>query len=155
MEEALDDDDDILTRLDYPLKQQEFWAYLRKCKSEIEAVVLLHLGVDCCQVADEDTWLFGSYNVCIPVDIGPSRDEPVLVRFLCRSSWERLNTLATWTRSCAVKWLHTPGSARIAQMFQCPLSLDLGSSMDRQKVSYAEVALVDNFSLPILQICLS
>lgn len=80
LDEALGDDDNILARLDYPSKQSDFWTYLHNCKPEIEAVVSFHLGVTSCQVADEGTWLFGSHNVCIPVEIKTPMEHRVLVR---------------------------------------------------------------------------
>ncbi|KAL1971002.1 hypothetical protein VTN77DRAFT_2836 [Rasamsonia byssochlamydoides] len=72
LEDALEDDDNILARLDYPKKQASFWSHLSARKTEIEAVVWFHLGVEHCRVSEEDSWLFGSYNVCIPVYINRS-----------------------------------------------------------------------------------
>jgi hypothetical protein len=83
LQEALEDDDNILARLDYPGRQKSFWSYLSAHKSGIEAAVSFHLGVSRCRVSEEDSWLFGSYNVCIPVSIDddPSFGVPaVLVR---------------------------------------------------------------------------
>ncbi|EEP81436.1 predicted protein [Uncinocarpus reesii 1704] len=79
-EEALIDQYNVLHRLNYPKKQEEFWSYLVSRKSDIEAIVRFHLTVDRCQVADESQWLYGSYNVCIPVYINWPADERVLVR---------------------------------------------------------------------------
>jgi hypothetical protein len=45
LEHTLDDDDNILHRLDYPQKPKVFWAYLYPLRSEIEQVVLYHLRV--------------------------------------------------------------------------------------------------------------
>ncbi|KAJ5374603.1 hypothetical protein N7517_006609 [Penicillium concentricum] len=70
--DALTDDDNILHRLDYPQKQEDF--------CEIESVVSFHLGVKHCQVADQAEWLCGSYNVCIPVYINLPSENCVLIR---------------------------------------------------------------------------
>ncbi|PYH92100.1 hypothetical protein BO71DRAFT_411241 [Aspergillus ellipticus CBS 707.79] len=80
LEEALGEDDNILHRLDYPQQQKDFWSHLSSHKGDIEAVVAFHLSVEHCQVADEANWLFGSYNVCIPVDVGGQPEKRVLVR---------------------------------------------------------------------------
>lgn len=81
LEDALTDDDNVLHRLDYPQKQKEFWLYLVSHKADIEAIVRFHLRANHCQVVDEAQWLFGSYNVCIPVSVDtPSGEDRVLVR---------------------------------------------------------------------------
>ncbi|KAK2744476.1 hypothetical protein FQN55_006803 [Onygenales sp. PD_40] len=80
LEDARIDDDNVLHRLDYPKKQEEFWSYLVSRKSDIEAIVRFHLRAKHCQVADESQWLYGSYNVCIPVYIKRPSEDRVLVR---------------------------------------------------------------------------
>lgn len=80
LEDALADDDNVLHRLDYPQKQKEFWSYLVSRKNDIEGIVCYHLRAGHCQVADETDWLFGSYNVCIPVSVNPPSEDRVLVR---------------------------------------------------------------------------
>ncbi|KAE8152478.1 hypothetical protein BDV25DRAFT_150937 [Aspergillus avenaceus] len=80
LEAALNDDDNILHRLDYPEKQEIFWSYLISHKSDIEELVCFHLRAKRCKVADEEDWLSGSYNVCIPVYIDPPSEQAVLVR---------------------------------------------------------------------------
>ncbi|PYI06695.1 hypothetical protein BO78DRAFT_314953 [Aspergillus sclerotiicarbonarius CBS 121057] len=80
LDDALADDDNILHRLDYPQKQKDFWSHLISLKAEIEATVAFHLRARCCEVADQADWMFGSYNVCIPVCINPPSENHVLVR---------------------------------------------------------------------------
>ncbi|RAK94065.1 hypothetical protein BO79DRAFT_241647 [Aspergillus costaricaensis CBS 115574] len=80
LEDALADDDNILHRLDYPQKQQDFWSYLVSIRADIEATVAFHLSARYCRVDEESNWMFGSYNVCIPVWINPPSDKRVLVR---------------------------------------------------------------------------
>jgi hypothetical protein len=80
LEDALTDDDNILHRLDYPQKLKVFCSNLLTHRRDIESLVSFHLCVKNCRVADEADWLFGSYNVCIPVYIGPQTEERVLFR---------------------------------------------------------------------------
>lgn len=80
LDEALDDDDNILVRLGYPGQQRDFWDHLSARKNEVEDIVRFHLGAKSCQVADKDAWLVGSYNVGIPVHINLPSDARVLVR---------------------------------------------------------------------------
>ncbi|KAJ5900366.1 uncharacterized protein N7473_004436 [Penicillium subrubescens] len=80
LEDALTDDDNILHRLDYPQKQQAFCSYLLDHKADIESLVSFHLGVNLCEIADQVDWLFGSYNVCIPVYVNRPSGKRVLFR---------------------------------------------------------------------------
>ena len=72
LEDALTDDDNIRHRLDYPQQKKEFWSYLLSYRNEIEELASFHLCAKHCQVAHESDWLFGSYNVCIPVYVNPA-----------------------------------------------------------------------------------
>lgn len=72
---------DILLRLGYYNRQNDFFASLSKNLDLIKAVVGHHLGLssaDLCQVADVEDWLHGSFNVCIPVSINKweARSQP-------------------------------------------------------------------------------
>lgn len=78
--DALDDDDNILHRLEYPQKQHDFCSYLLDHKTDIESLVSFHLGINACEIADQVDWLFGSYNVCIPVYVNGSSGKRVLIR---------------------------------------------------------------------------
>jgi len=42
--------------------------------------VLFHLRLSKYRVAEKESWICGSYNVCIPVYISPTSDARVLVR---------------------------------------------------------------------------
>ncbi|KAH6722349.1 hypothetical protein BKA61DRAFT_640004 [Leptodontidium sp. MPI-SDFR-AT-0119] len=81
LDRALENDDNILAQLGYPRQRQEFVSFLSAHKAEIEAIVSFHLCVKKCRASDVQTWLTGSYNVCIPVYISPpSSVRSVLVR---------------------------------------------------------------------------
>ncbi|KFZ10245.1 hypothetical protein V501_05268 [Pseudogymnoascus sp. VKM F-4519 (FW-2642)] len=71
IENAITDDDNILVRIAYPAQKLAFWTFLHSQKSEIERVVAHHLQLDvtACQMEYVDTWIPGSFNVCIPVCI--------------------------------------------------------------------------------------
>jgi hypothetical protein len=80
IEEALTDDDNFLVRIAYPKQRQVFWNFLISQKSEIERIVSHHLHVTTSQIGDVNTWISGSFNVCIPVCINPPSETRVLIR---------------------------------------------------------------------------
>ena len=80
LEDALTDDDNILHRLDYPQQKEEFWSHLLSYRSEIEELTSFHLSAKHCQVSHEADWLFGSYNVCIPVHVNLPSEQTVIFR---------------------------------------------------------------------------
>lgn len=86
LESALDDDDNMLQALAYPQKRFEYFVYLWKQRSEIEAIVSYHLGLhkgETCQIGEVKDWMAGSFNVCIPVTVNraKSRSTRVIIRF--------------------------------------------------------------------------
>jgi hypothetical protein len=84
LEDALDDDDNVLPQLRYPGQKKEFWDYLLAHNADIETLVRYHLNIDWCHVCVMETWKSGSFNVCIPVLIpgtGRRRHDKVFVRF--------------------------------------------------------------------------
>jgi hypothetical protein len=67
---ALIDDDNILQRITYPDQRTQFYDYLYTHRSQIESIVLYHLGYSgtvICKIGDVKEWMAGSYNVCIPI----------------------------------------------------------------------------------------
>ncbi|TAQ86259.1 hypothetical protein B7494_g5429 [Chlorociboria aeruginascens] len=85
LEEALDEDDDILSELSYPENRVTFYLTLSDHRREIEAIVSFHLGVpkDACKVAEDyKEWVQGSFNACIPVYIDDSAKFPVKKVFI-------------------------------------------------------------------------
>ena len=80
LDRALSNDDNVLAQIECKRQKKDFWSFLHDHKAEIEAVVSFHLRLETCQVGDVDTWISGSYNVCIPVYISPPFDARVLVR---------------------------------------------------------------------------
>ncbi|KAH6715962.1 hypothetical protein BKA61DRAFT_654855 [Leptodontidium sp. MPI-SDFR-AT-0119] len=81
LDEALRDDDNLLPQIQYPRQRQEFFDYLFAHKAEIESIVSFHLSTKHCRAGDVQTWLSGSFNVCIPVYIDPpSEVRSVFVR---------------------------------------------------------------------------
>ncbi len=86
LESALDDDDNMLQALEYPQKRFEYYVYLWKHRSELEAIVSYHLGLnerETCQIGEVKDWMAGSFNVCIPVRVNKpkSPNKRVIIRF--------------------------------------------------------------------------
>lgn len=80
IEGAVADDDNILVRITYPEKKLAFWRFLLSQKSEIERIVSHHLHLTTCQIGEVNTWISGSFNLCIPVCIDELSETRVLIR---------------------------------------------------------------------------
>lgn len=85
LEDALDEDDDVLSQLRHPQERDDFFNYLEAHTADIKTLVCAHLGVSNCHVCIMETWRSGSFNVCVPILLpkteirrGPNR---VYVRF--------------------------------------------------------------------------
>lgn len=62
----------ILRRLTYFNRQQEFFARLSDNRDWIKAIIAHHLRIPStasCHVADVRDWLHGSFDLCIPVSV--------------------------------------------------------------------------------------
>jgi hypothetical protein len=87
LEEALEEDDDVLHELSYPQKRLDFYFYLLEHRQDIEELVSFHLGVprETCNAAkDFREWVHGSFNACIPIyidDTARFRVKKVFIRF--------------------------------------------------------------------------
>ncbi|EGD97862.1 hypothetical protein TESG_05366 [Trichophyton tonsurans CBS 112818] len=68
---AKDKEVNILQRLEYPEKQNQFITDLINREQWIKGVVAHHLNItpSKCHVADPHRWLWGSFNLCIPITI--------------------------------------------------------------------------------------
>ncbi|OAL73163.1 hypothetical protein A7D00_2936 [Trichophyton violaceum] len=68
---AKDKEVNILHRLEYPEKQNQFITELVNREQWIKGVVAHHLNItpSKCHIADPHRWLWGSFNLCIPVTI--------------------------------------------------------------------------------------
>ncbi|OAQ60154.1 aminoglycoside phosphotransferase [Pochonia chlamydosporia 170] len=73
LDDALEEDDNILTQLHYPEQKQRFWSSLTARKAEIESMLCCQLGVDWCHLCAMETWKSGSFNVVIPVLLRPRK----------------------------------------------------------------------------------
>lgn len=70
LDEALEEEHDMLQKLTYWDKRIQFLRYLRSNSAEIEAIVSYHLGIRerrDCELAPLDDWIHGSFNMCVPV----------------------------------------------------------------------------------------
>ena len=80
IEDAVADDDNVLVRITYPEHKLAFWTFLHSQKSEIERIVSHHLHVKTCQMGEVNTWISGSFNICIPVCIDELSCTRVIIR---------------------------------------------------------------------------
>ncbi|KAE8402894.1 hypothetical protein BDV37DRAFT_272458 [Aspergillus pseudonomiae] len=74
----------VLTSLGYLDQQNKYFEDLLQKSHVIEAVVAHHLNLvpTSCHVADPNEWLSGTFNVCIPIYVGNSKQGPsFLLRF--------------------------------------------------------------------------
>ena len=84
---ALEDEHDMLRQLTYCEKRVDFLLYLLDRSTEIEAIVLYHLGLGgtgSCHLAPLDDWIHGSFNICLPVYVKNGKkhsEKRVVIRF--------------------------------------------------------------------------
>lgn len=74
----------ILHQLGYYEQQIQFFSHLHDRQDWMRAVVAHHLGLKssaACHVSGEETWLHGSFNVCVPITIDDWNGRRVLIRF--------------------------------------------------------------------------
>ena len=84
LSEAKEQELNILHQLGYYEQQLQFSTYLRDREDWMKDIVAHHLGLrssDACHVAEEGSWLHGSFNVCIPITIDCWNHKRVLLRF--------------------------------------------------------------------------
>jgi len=87
LDEALQEERNMLHRLTYWQKKFDFLLYLYEQKEEIESVVSSHLCLKRtleCRLTDPVDWIHGNFNLCLPVLIKSSGIEPlrrVIIRF--------------------------------------------------------------------------
>lgn len=74
----------ILHQLRYQSQQSKFFAHLDNQREWMKAAVTHHLGLRSsaqCHVADTESWLHGSFNVCVPITVDSWDGKRVLMRF--------------------------------------------------------------------------
>jgi hypothetical protein len=85
--EAADEEHNVLQQLTYWQKREEFIHYLLQHTTEIESIVSCYLrlqGTERCRLSPYDSWIHGSFNICLPVYIENWRKRPggrVMIRF--------------------------------------------------------------------------
>ncbi len=81
LDEALDDEDDVLQKISYPEKRLDLCSYLHAHAADIEAIAAHHLGLpaNSCKVPWVNEWLHGSFNICIPIYVNETKQ--VMIRF--------------------------------------------------------------------------
>lgn len=76
-------DDNMLVRLDWETRKENFLQYLESQTSTIENIVRHHLSLSRhqhCTIATRDSWISGTFNVCIPVSMAGSHVEKLMFR---------------------------------------------------------------------------
>jgi hypothetical protein len=77
------EDDNMLLQLEWPRLQREFLEDLQSREDDIERIVAHHVRLQRgqhCSVAQPSAWLCGSFNVCIPIQIGGRREQRLLMK---------------------------------------------------------------------------
>lgn len=88
LENALEQEENMLLDLAYPELRIDFFVWLRLHCTEIEETVSYHLGLigsEKCRLGEVKEWIHGSFNVCIPVYVDNWHKHPgrrVIIRFL-------------------------------------------------------------------------
>ncbi|KAL4802052.1 hypothetical protein BDV18DRAFT_147438 [Aspergillus unguis] len=83
LEEALEQEEDMLLELSYPDSRVDFFVFLYSHRNDIIQLVSDHLGLgrsNQCRLGEVREWIHGSFNVCIPVYVEHWKKR-VLIRF--------------------------------------------------------------------------
>lgn len=86
LQEALEEDEEIVQNLSYPEKRAIFCLDLDRQRSQIAQVVSRHLNIpqDGLRLGEPREWIHGSFNLCIPVYIThprPHLPRRAIIRF--------------------------------------------------------------------------
>jgi len=70
-EQALDDDWDMIPTLTAFAKTRDFCQKLERYRSQLEALISRHLGIPSTSfvLLGQEHWVWGSFNICLPIDI--------------------------------------------------------------------------------------
>jgi hypothetical protein len=71
LEEALDDDWDMIPTLTAFAKTREYCQHLNRNRIQLERIISRHLGIPSTDfvLLSHDHWVWGSFNICLPLDI--------------------------------------------------------------------------------------
>lgn len=84
---AKEKETNILHALGYWHQQSDFFSHLQQNRESIKSVVLHHLGLSSsgtCHVAEQNDWIHGSFNICIPITLssrGRAPEKRLVIRF--------------------------------------------------------------------------
>ncbi|EEP77962.1 predicted protein [Uncinocarpus reesii 1704] len=84
LERALEKEENMIVRLQWPKDKLAFRDYLDDSHHSIQQIVSHHLGLSrshLCQISHHSDWIYGGFNVCIPVAVTDSRSRR---RFMLR-----------------------------------------------------------------------
>ncbi|SMR62439.1 unnamed protein product [Zymoseptoria tritici ST99CH_1E4] len=82
LEQALDDDWDMIPTLTAFSQTQDFCQHLEHHRTALENIISRHLGISKADfvLLDREHWVWGSFNICLPIDITRSRRTAKLPR---------------------------------------------------------------------------
>ncbi|KAJ5720932.1 uncharacterized protein N7483_008866 [Penicillium malachiteum] len=83
-EDVKDEEFNILHQLDFYGQQLQFFTRLWDKRDWMKTVVAHHLNLatpSMCEVSKVEDWLYGSFNVCVPININRDQTSRVLLRF--------------------------------------------------------------------------
>jgi len=80
--QALDDDWDMIPTLTAFSKTLDFCQTLELHRPQLEALISRHLGISPTSfvLLGQEHWIWGSFNICLPLDITPSKQTSKLPR---------------------------------------------------------------------------
>lgn len=86
LEDALREDENVIQKLQYPERRAIFYVYLYRRRAHISKLVSRHLNLPLTsfRLGQIKEWVHGSFNVCIPIHVKPSRPglpEKAIIRF--------------------------------------------------------------------------
>lgn len=83
-EDVKDEEFNILHQLEFHGQQLQFFTHLWDKRDWMKTVVAHHLNLaspSACEVSGVKDWLYGSFNVCVPITINYQHKARVLLRF--------------------------------------------------------------------------
>jgi hypothetical protein len=111
-ESAVNDEDNIISKVADVAHTNNLYEYLWEQRRSIEALTAHHLRLaskESCLVLSQSTWIRGSFNVCVPVEVKEtpgSASRKVLMR--CAMPHKLAEATYPGTRS-VVRWEHMHG----------------------------------------------
>lgn len=78
-----EEDDNMLVKLQREVSRKAFFDHLERQVSDIGGIVSQHLSLSSsqrCDISDRSEWLYGGFNVCIPITVTNWRKQRLVLR---------------------------------------------------------------------------